>query len=82
MRAYNIGGGQGSSVREVIAMVERVGGHAVPLMEGGRRPGDPPVLLADVGKAARELDWQPRLSTLEAIVKSAWSWHARHPVGT
>jgi UDP-arabinose 4-epimerase len=79
MRIYNLGAGQGSSVREVVAMVERVGGRNVPLVQGGRRPGDPPVLLADVGKAARELGWRPERSSLDLIVQSAWNWHTAHP---
>ena len=79
MRIYNLGAGQGSSVREVVAMVERVGGRNVPLVQGGRRPGDPPVLLADVGKAARELGWRPERSSLDLIVRSAWNWHTARP---
>lgn len=79
MRVYNLGAGQGASVREVVAMVERVGGRNVPLVEGGRRPGDPPVLLADIGKAERELGWRPQRSSLDLIVRSAWSWHVASP---
>lgn len=79
MRVYNVGAGQGASVREVVAMVERVGGRTIPLVEGGRRPGDPPVLLAEVGKAERELGWRPSRSSLKAIVQGAWAWHVRNP---
>ena len=75
MRVYNLGAGQGTSVREVVATVERVGGREVPLAEGGRRPGDPPVLLAEIGKAESELGWRPQRSNLELIVRSAWTWH-------
>ena len=66
MRVYNLGAGQGASVRDVVATVERVGGRGVPLVEGGRRPGDPPVLLAEIGKARTELGWRPQRSNLEA----------------
>jgi UDP-arabinose 4-epimerase len=79
MRAYNLGAGQGVSVREVVAAVERVGGRKVPRVEVGRRPGDPPVLLAAIGKAQRELGWEPRHSSLDAIVETAWRWHAAQP---
>jgi UDP-arabinose 4-epimerase len=77
MRVYNLGGGQGTSVREVVAAVERVGGRRVPRVEVDRRPGDPPVLLAAIDKAKRELEWEPLRSRLEFIVDTAWRWHAR-----
>jgi UDP-arabinose 4-epimerase len=74
--ALNLGTGKGHSVREVIAAVERVGGRPVPVREMARRAGDPPVLIADAGKARRVLGWQPRLSSLETIVETAWRWHS------
>ena len=46
-----------------------------------RRPGDPPALVADGSKAARELDWKPRFDTLRAVVETAWAWHRAHPRG-
>jgi UDP-arabinose 4-epimerase len=79
MRAYNLGAGQGVSVREVVAAVERVGGREVPRVETGRRAGDPPVLLAAIGRARRELGWEPRRSSLDEIVRTAWRWHAAEP---
>src|SRR5262249_10291941 len=81
MRVYNVGAGRGASVREVVATVERVGGREVPLVESGRRAGDPPVLLAQADKAGRELGWRPVRSSLEAIVRSAWGWHSRDQSG-
>jgi UDP-arabinose 4-epimerase len=77
MRVYNLGAGQGVSVREVVATVERVGGRKVPRIEAGRRAGDPPVLLAAIAKAGRELEWRPSRSGLEFIVDTAWRWHER-----
>ena len=77
MRVYNLGAGQGVSVREVVATVERVGGRKVPRIEAGRRAGDPPVLLAAIAKAGRELEWKPLRSGLEFIVDTAWRWHER-----
>ena len=75
--ALHLGTGKGYSVREVIAAVERVGKYCVPVREMARRTGDPPVLIADAGKARRVLGWQPRFSNLETIVETAWHWHTR-----
>jgi UDP-arabinose 4-epimerase len=72
--AFNLGTGRGHSVREVIAMVERVSGKNVPAREAGRRAGDPPALVADPSKSARLLHWTPKHSTLEEIVQTAWNW--------
>ena len=80
--AFNLGTGRGQSVREVIAMVERVSGRKVPAREIGRRTGDPPALVADASKAAKLLHWRPEHSTLEEIVRTAWSWkESRSAVG-
>jgi UDP-glucose 4-epimerase len=78
---YNLGTGRGYSVREVIRTVEEVTGKAVPVKEGPRRPGDPPVLVASSDKVQRELGWQPRFKDLQAIVQTAWNWHRTHPRG-
>lgn len=72
--AFNLGTGRGHSVREVIAMVERISGRPVPAREVGRRAGDPPALVADASKSARLLHWTPQHSTLEEIVRTAWDW--------
>jgi UDP-arabinose 4-epimerase len=73
--ALNLGTGQGHSVRDVIATVERVGGRPVPRRIAPRRPGDPPALVADAAKALTVLGWQPKLSSLDTIVETAWRWH-------
>jgi UDP-glucose 4-epimerase len=78
---YNLGIGRGYSVREVILAVEEVTGKRVPIKEGPRRPGDPPVLVASSDKIRRELGWAPRYADLRAIVESAWNWHRAHPRG-
>ena len=70
----NCGYGHGYSVREVIAAVERVHGAPLPTRVRERRPGDPPVLIADVHRIRRLLDWQPRHDNLDAIVRSALEW--------
>jgi UDP-glucose-4-epimerase GalE len=74
---FNLGTGAGYSVREVIAMIERVSGRTVPVRERPRREGDSPALIADCSKAAAALRWAPRHSSLERIVETAWKWHTR-----
>jgi UDP-glucose 4-epimerase len=80
-RTYNLGNGQGYTVREVIETARAVTGHPILAVGGPRRPGDPPVLVASSEKLRRELGWQPRYPDLRAIVQSAWDWHRAHPQG-
>jgi UDP-glucose 4-epimerase len=78
---FNLGNGEGYSVRQVIRACETVVGHSIPTAERPRRPGDPPKLVASAEKALRVLGWQPRFPRLEDIVASAWAWHRAHPDG-
>lgn len=78
---YNLGNGQGFSVRQVIEAVEKVTGKTIPVQDGPRRPGDPAVLVASSEKAREALGWRPKLHSLEAIVQTAWKWHRNHPDG-
>ena len=78
---YNLGNGQGFSVRQVVEVVRKVTGHAIPVVESPRRDGDPAVLIASSAKIRRELGWQPSIPDLEDIVASAWQWHRSHPDG-
>jgi UDP-glucose-4-epimerase GalE len=78
-RAFNLGTGQGHSVREVLEMVEQVSKIAVPHRAAERRPGDPPVLVADSRAAKELLSWTPQRSLLREIVESAWLWHVKSP---
>jgi UDP-glucose 4-epimerase len=80
-RTYNLGNGQGYTVREVIETAREVTGHPIPAVEGPRRPGDPAALVASSDKIRRELGWQPRYRGLHEIVASAWAWHRVHPNG-
>jgi len=73
----NLGTGAGHSVREVIAAAERVTGRHVPQREAPRRPGDPPVLVAEASRAREALGWVPALSSLDTILATAWAWHDR-----
>jgi UDP-glucose 4-epimerase len=78
---YNLGNGDGYSVREVIQACERATGKAIPAVEKPRRPGDPPRLVASADKAVRELGWKPKFPKLDDIIATAWAWHKRHPDG-
>ena len=78
---YNLGNGDGYSVREVVRMCEKVTGKTIPTVEKPRRPGDPPRLVAAAEKAVRELGWQPKHPRLDDIVATAWAWHQKHPNG-
>jgi len=78
---YNLGNGEGYSVREVIKMCEKVTGKNIPVVEKPRRPGDAPKLVASAEKARRDLKWTPVYPSLEQIVSSAWNWHRSHPDG-
>jgi UDP-glucose 4-epimerase len=78
---YNLGNGQGHSVREVIAAVEAVGGRPVPVVYGDRRPGDPAVLVAASGRIKAEAGWTPRFAELSDIVRTAYTWREAHPGG-
>ena len=78
---FNLGNGEGYSVREVIKMCEKVSGKSIPAVEKPRRPGDPPRLVAGAQKAFTELGWKPKYAKLEDIVSTAWDWHKAHPNG-
>ena len=78
---YNLGNGDGYSVRQVIETCEQVTGKKIPAIEKPRRPGDPPKLVASAAKAVRELGWKPQYPSLEQIVATAWAWHSKHPNG-
>ena len=78
---YNLGNGDGYSVREVIQTCERIAGKSIRAIEKARRPGDPPRLVAAADKARRELGWAPKVPKLDQIVETAWAWHRNHPQG-
>jgi UDP-glucose-4-epimerase GalE len=75
--ALNLGTGTGHSVREVIAAARRLTGRPIAEREMARRPGDPPVLVADASRARERLGWSARMSDLDSIIGSAWAWHNR-----
>lgn len=80
-RAFNLGNGDGFTVREVIAAARAVTGHAIPAIERDRRAGDPPIMIGDSRRVRAELGWEPRYPRIESIIATAWDWHQRHPRG-
>jgi UDP-glucose 4-epimerase len=78
---FNLGIGGGVSVLEVIDACKKVTGKDIPVVKQPRRPGDPPRLIASAGKAQEVLGWRPQFDRIEDVVRSAWSWHVRHPNG-
>ncbi len=78
---YNLGSGNGYSVREVIETARQVTGHPIPVNELPRRPGDSARLVASSEKIKRELGWKPEHDDLYEIISSAWAWHKWHPNG-
>lgn len=78
---YNLGSGNGYSVREVIETARKVTGHSIPVNELPRRPGDSARLVASSEKIKRELGWKPEHDNIEEIISSAWNWHQSHPKG-
>ena len=78
---YNLGNGNGYTVREVIEVARKTTGRRIPAEVGPRRPGDPPELVASSVKIMRELGWKPQYPDLEMIIETAWRWHSTHPNG-
>jgi UDP-glucose 4-epimerase len=80
-RVYNLGNGQGFTVKEVIETAREITGHPIPAKIGARRPGDPATLIASSDTIRRELGWEPQYPNLHDIIHSAWKWHQAHPNG-
>jgi len=80
-RVYNLGNGQGYTVKEVIETAREITGHPIPAEVGPPRPGDPAVLIASSNKIRSELGWEPKYPSLRDIIESAWKWHQAHPNG-
>lgn len=80
-RTYNLGNGEGFTVKEIIETARQITGHPIPATVGPRRPGDPAVLIASSERIRRELGWQPRYPHPRDIIESAWRWHLAHPNG-
>ncbi|MBA4028416.1 MAG: UDP-glucose 4-epimerase GalE [Planctomyces sp.] len=81
VRAFNVGLGEGFSVRQVIEAVRRATGMDPRVRIGPRRAGDPARLIASPARAMRELGWRPKVTSLDQIVASAWRWMSAHRQG-
>lgn len=79
--AFNLGNGEGFSVKQVIEVAREVTGRPIPVQMAPRRPGDPPRLVASARKAADRLGWKPKYPDLHTILRHAWAWHQKHPSG-
>lgn len=78
---YNLGNGNGFSVKEVVEVARKVTGIDIKAELGERRPGDPAILVASSEKAKKELAWKPKYDDLGTIIETAWKWHKEHPNG-
>ncbi len=72
---FNLGNGNGDSVRHVIEVAKQVTGREIKVKEEKRRAGDPPVLIGSAEKAEKVLGWKPKYAEIETIVEHAWKWH-------
>ena len=77
----NLGTGAGLSVREIIETCREVTGVDIKSIDGERRAGDPPELVADPSKAKKVLGWSPQYVSASDIIKTAWEWHCKNPLG-
>ena len=80
-RTYNLGNGEGFSVKEIIDIAREVTGREIKAEIVERRAGDPAVLVASSDKAKAELGWKPKYNDVRTIIESAWQWHEGHPNG-
>ena len=79
--SYNLGCGEGFSVRQVIDIVQKVSGVPIPVEIKPPRAGDPPRLISSSHRAQTQLGWKPKFPRLQPIIESAWAWHRKHPTG-
>ncbi|MCA0985142.1 UDP-glucose 4-epimerase GalE [Halobacillus yeomjeoni] len=78
---FNLGNGQGFSVKEMIEAAREVTGHDIPAKLAPRRAGDPAQLIASSAKAQKELGWEPKYTQMKDIIATAWEWHQKNPSG-
>ena len=78
---YNLGNGEGFSVRQVIETAREVTGEEIKAVEAPRRPGDPPILVASSEKIKEDLGWEPEKPELRAMISDAWEWMRKYPRG-
>lgn len=76
-KSYNLGNGQGYSVKDVISTAIQVTGQNIAVQMSQRRSGDPARLVGDASLAKRELGWKPKYEQLQDIIETAWHWHTK-----
>jgi len=74
---FNLGNGNGFSVKEVIETARKITGKNIKAVEDERRPGDPPILVGSSDKAKEDLKWKPKYDDLSRIIETAWNWHKK-----
>lgn len=74
---FNLGNGNGFSVKEVIETAREITGNEIKAVEAERRQGDPPILIGSSHKAKEVLKWKPKYGDLSQIVETAWNWHKK-----
>ncbi len=77
---FNLGNGQGFSVKEAIDTAKAVTGREIKVVMGDRRPGDPPILVGSSAKARNILGWEPKYPALKEILTHAWNWHQKRHI--
>lgn len=78
---FNLGSGEGYSVKEIIEISRTITGHPIPATIKKRRDGDPAILIASSDKAKKILKWEPKYNTIEKIITDSWNWHSSNPTG-
>ena len=78
---YNLGNGDGHSVKQVIDTARQITGEEILSKTVERRPGDPAILIGSSEKAIQELGWKPQFADLKSILETAWHWHKNNPEG-
>ncbi|MCZ6805105.1 MAG: UDP-glucose 4-epimerase GalE [Proteobacteria bacterium] len=78
--AFNLGNGQGFTIKEILNAAENIIGRKVNPIYSNRRDGDPAILVADSSKATNKLDWKPKYRNIESIIETAWKWQINMPV--
>ena len=78
---FNLGNGQGFSVKEMMEAAEKATGRSIKVEIGARRAGDPAQLIASSEKARSVLGWKPQFTDVEQVIGTAWRWHEHHPHG-
>ncbi|MBW0770892.1 UDP-glucose 4-epimerase GalE [Mammaliicoccus lentus] len=80
-QSINLGSSKGNSVLEIIEAARKVTGHNIPCKVEQRRAGDPSILIASTEKAVEKLNFKPKYTDIEEIIKTAWAFHKKHPEG-